>query len=172
MSTAEQIQAGAMRQRVLIWAGPLGLLLWVGAFLVLAGFIPPPHANDTAREILDRYADHTFRIRLGLVVALFASALIVPFAAVISAQIKRIEGDRAPVSNTQMCSAALLSVEFIIPIVVFQAAAYRYNVEGCRDGHLAMRGFVVSAPPPIRSSRTSARRPVRGRCRRRGSWRL
>jgi len=125
----------ARRQHILAWAGPVGLVLWVGAFLGLAGFIPPPHANDTAQQILHIYAAHTFRIRLGLLISLFASALIVPFAAVIYAQMRRIEGDGAPVAMTQMCSAALLSVEFIVPIVVWLAAAYRFNVEGARITH-------------------------------------
>ncbi|MDT7560617.1 MAG: hypothetical protein QOI68_5087, partial [Pseudonocardiales bacterium] len=28
-------------QRVLIWSGPAMVVLWVGAFLLIAGFIPP-----------------------------------------------------------------------------------------------------------------------------------
>jgi hypothetical protein len=125
-----RILAHASRQRGLMWAGPLGLLLWVAAFVFLAGFIPPPHAHDSAQQIFDIYQTKTFRIRLGLVIALFGSALIVPFAAVISTQLRRIEGPGAPLATTQVCSAALLSLEFIIPIVVLQTAAYRFEAAG------------------------------------------
>jgi Ca2+/Na+ antiporter len=127
-----QARAHRQRQRGLIWAGPLGLVMWVAAFVFLAGFIPPPHAHDTARQIFHIYASKTFRIRLGMIIALFGSALIVPFAAAISAQMRRIEGPNAPLAMTQICSAALLSLEFIVPIVVWQAAAYRFNVEGLK----------------------------------------
>jgi hypothetical protein len=56
---------------------------------------------------------------------MFASALLVPFAAVISAQMKRIEGARATLPGTQLVSAGLLSLEFILPLMVWQTAAYR-----------------------------------------------
>jgi hypothetical protein len=122
----------ARRQKALAWCGPLLIVLWLGSFVLLAGFIPPPHANDSAQQILDRYAHNTFGIRLGLMITLFASALIVPFAAVISAQIRRIEGDGAPLALTQVCSAAVLSLEFIVPIMVWQTAAFRFDAEGAR----------------------------------------
>src|SRR5205823_5941670 len=56
---------------------------------------------------------------------MFASALLVPFSAVITTQMKRIEGERSPVSYTQLVSAGLLSLEFIMPLMVWQTAAYR-----------------------------------------------
>lgn len=116
---------GASVQRAMAWTGPVMLVLWVGAFIALAKFIPPPDPQDTAQEVLHRYAHDTGALRLGLIITLFASALLVPFAAVISTQMRRIERGVGPLSLTQVVSAGLLSIEFIVPIMVWLTAAYR-----------------------------------------------
>jgi hypothetical protein len=59
---------------------------------------------------------------------MFASALLVPFAAVISAQMRRIEGPRAVLAPTQLVSGGLLALEFILPLMVWQTAAYRPDI--------------------------------------------
>lgn len=112
-------------QRAMAWTGPIMLVLWVGAFIGLAKFIPPPDPQDSAAEVLARYGDDTDLLRIGLIVTLFASALLVPFAAVIANQMRRIEGGVGPLSLTQVVSAGLLSLEFIIPLMVWLTAAYR-----------------------------------------------
>ena len=92
-------------QRGMTWTGPVMLALWVGAFIFLAGYTPPPDPLDSAQEVVDRFGDHTDATRLGLVITLYASALLVPFAAVISAQMKRIEG-AGPLATTQVAARA------------------------------------------------------------------
>jgi hypothetical protein len=78
------------------------------------------------------YGAHTDAIRFGMVLTLFASALLVPFASVIAAQMRRIEGRRSVLANVQLVSAGLLSLEFIIPLMVFQTAAYRVDAGSAR----------------------------------------
>lgn len=102
-------------QKALAWTGPAMIVLWVGSFIVLARWIPPPSPRDPAGEVLSRFADHTFGIQLGMELTMYASALLIPFCAVIYAQMRRIEGPGGPLAMTQMCSAAVLSLEFIVP---------------------------------------------------------
>ena len=64
-------------------------------------------------------------IRIGLIFTMFASALLVPWSAVIAVQMSRIEGKRPVLAITQVAQASLLSLEFIIPLMVWQTAAYR-----------------------------------------------
>src|SRR5271170_135342 len=111
-------------QRVCVWAGPVMLVGWLAAF-VFAGFIPPPHPGASAAFIQHKFVVDTFRIRLGLIVTLFAVALLVPFSAAISAQMRRIEGRHQVLAGTQICQGALLSLEFIVPLMVWLTAAYR-----------------------------------------------
>lgn len=119
-------------QRALVWTGPLMVIGWVGAFVALAGFIPPPDPELSPREVVELYSDDTDLLRLGLVLSTFACMLLIPFSAAIWSQMKRIEGDRSPLAMTMMCSAALLTLEFILPIAIWQTASYRFDEEDAR----------------------------------------
>ena len=100
--------------------------IWVGAFVFVARFFPPSAPSATADQIAAFYADRTPLIKLGLVISMAASALLVPWAVAISGQLKRIDGAKA-LADTQMVSCALLSLEFITPIGVWMAASFRYD---------------------------------------------
>ena len=113
-------------QRVLIWCGPLMVLVWFATFIFVMGFFPPSPPSATAEEIRALYAAKPNLIKLGLVVVMAASALLVPWAAAISGQLKRIDGAKA-LAATQFVSCGLLSLEFITPIGVWMAAAFRFD---------------------------------------------
>ena len=113
-------------QRVLIWTGPAMVILWVGAFLLLAGFIPPHDPAKAAGQIVQIYAQHTNAIKIGMVISMMGSALLVPWGIAISGQLKRIAGARG-LADVQMVSCALLSLEFITPIAVWMAASFRFD---------------------------------------------
>ncbi len=113
-------------QRVLIWTGPGMIALWLGAFLFIAGFIPPSDPSASADKIVRLYADHSIAIKLGMIISMAGSALLVPWAVAISGQLKRIDGAKA-LADVQMASCALLSLEFITPIGVWMAASFRYD---------------------------------------------
>ena len=113
-------------QRALVWSGPAMMILWIGAFLFVAGYIPPSDPAASAENIVQMYADNTAGIRIGMVIAMLGSALLVPYAVAISGQLKRIDGAKA-LADTQMVSCALLSLEFITPIAVWLAASYRFD---------------------------------------------
>src|SRR5262249_33469591 len=115
-------------QMLCVWAGPVMVFGWIASFVILARFIPPPSPGKTPDQLVEMYSEHTGAIRLGLVLTMFASALLVPFAAVISAQMKRIEGERAVLAPTQLISGGLLALEFIIPLMIWQTAAYRADI--------------------------------------------
>jgi len=112
-------------QRLCVWCGPVMVATWVAAFVFLCRFIPPPAPSDTPDEIVARFSDNTNLIRLGLVVSLFACALLVPFCAAIAAQMRRIEGGRSVLAETQLVSGGLLCVEFLLPFAIWQTALYR-----------------------------------------------
>ncbi|GAA5166360.1 hypothetical protein GCM10023321_57430 [Pseudonocardia eucalypti] len=115
-------------QTLCVWCGPAMVFGWIASFALLAGFIPPPSPRLTPEDLVALYSEHTLAIRLGLMLTMFASALLVPFAAVISAQMRRIEGTRAVLAPTQLVSGGLLALEFIIPLMVWQTAAYRPEI--------------------------------------------
>jgi hypothetical protein len=113
-------------QRILIWTGPAMIVLWLGAFLFVAGYIPPSAPNASAADIVALYKSHANAIKVGMVISMAGSALLVPWAAAISGQLKRIDGAKA-LADTQMVSCGLLSLEFITPIGIWMAASFRYD---------------------------------------------
>jgi hypothetical protein len=102
------------------------VLIWFATFIFVMGFFPPSPPSATADQIRQLYADNTILIKLGLIIVMAASALLVPWAAAISGQLKRIDGARA-LASTQFVSCGLLSLEFITPIGVWMAASFRFN---------------------------------------------
>jgi hypothetical protein len=112
-------------QRLCAWSGIAFVTLFFIGFGGLAGFVPPPSPNENAAQIAQLFTDHTFRIRAGLVLTSLCSALLLPFFAVISVQLKRIEGAASPLAYLQMTAGALACLEFIFPVMIWQAAAFR-----------------------------------------------
>ena len=112
-------------QRLCAWSGVVFVTLFFIGFGGLAGFVPPPSPNENAAQIAQLFTDHAFRIRAGLVLTSLSSALLLPFFAVISVQLKRIEGAASPLAYLQMTAGALACLEFIFPVMIWQAAAFR-----------------------------------------------
>lgn len=108
-----------------VWSGLFALVLWLGGFWFLSGFMPPPSPNNTAEEFKAIFTEDVNMLRLGLLLTLWGSAFFGPFIAVVSVQMKRIEGTYGPLTYTQLALGAILVLEFIIPMLILQAAAYR-----------------------------------------------
>jgi hypothetical protein len=126
--TMEQAVMRARVQRALTWTGPVMFLLWVVSWILIARWIPPPSPGKSAEQVVEKYQDHTELIQLGMIITLFASALLVPFCGVIAAHMRRIEGyGGGALSNIQLTSAAVLSLEFIVPLMVWLTATYRVD---------------------------------------------
>ncbi|MCP6269743.1 hypothetical protein NL475_27140, partial [Klebsiella pneumoniae] len=70
------------------------VLIWFATFIFVMGFFPPSRPSASAEQIKQLYADDPTLIRIGLVIVMAASALLVPWAAAISGQLKRIDGAR------------------------------------------------------------------------------
>ena len=53
-----------MRRRIDLacaWCGPVFLVLFGIGLVPLAGFLPPPAANDSAAQVAKLYSEHHFR---------------------------------------------------------------------------------------------------------------
>src|SRR5258708_541248 len=88
-------QLETIRRRIWIasiWCWPICVVGFGVFFALVAGFVPPPRENWSAVRIAEFYADNRTAIRIGLIGAMFFSALMLPFFTVLSAEIKKAEG--------------------------------------------------------------------------------
>lgn len=112
-------------QRLCAWSGLACMALFLVGFWFIAGFVPPPSPEDSPQQVADVFRDDTTAIRVGLVMSMSGIALLGPWVAAISAEMRRIEGPHSPLAFTQLAFGALLIVEFLIPLMIWATAAFR-----------------------------------------------
>jgi hypothetical protein len=96
----------------------------LSAFLVM-GFLPPPDPRMSGEDIVAMFVEDQSRIQVGGIVMIFGSALLFPWISVISVQLRRIEGQYAPMATTQLASGALGAFLFLTPMIMIQALAFK-----------------------------------------------
>lgn len=112
-------------QQLCAWCGVLSTVFWLVGFFPLAGFFPPPLPSSDADTIAALFRSNSMGIRIGMIVLLLGAVLYLPWSAGISVQLKRIEGQHSPLSYTQMLMGAIFVWVFLLPIFLWEAAAYR-----------------------------------------------
>ena len=100
------------------------LLFFIG-LLPIAHFIWPPPPSQTAEQVAAFFAHDTVAKRLGLLIAMLGTGLLAPFYAVISAQMRRIEGADRTLVYAQLAAAACTVLEIILPLMLWQGIAFR-----------------------------------------------
>jgi hypothetical protein len=106
-----EVRVSKRIQLACVCTGLVFFALYLIAFAGIAGFIPPPAPSLGADKIHALFHDHAILIRLGMVLGIIASALLIPFFGVISVQIARIER-RLPVLALIQFGGAVLLVAF------------------------------------------------------------
>jgi len=107
------------------WCGPLMTFLFFIGLLPIGHFIWPPAPSLNAEQIAAWFAHDTVNKRLGLFIAMLGTGLLAPFYAVISAQMRRIEGAPHTLVYAQLAAAACTVLEIILPLMLWQGIAYR-----------------------------------------------
>ncbi|WP_083066343.1 hypothetical protein [Mycobacterium arosiense] len=101
----------------------------LGGFLVMfwfiAGLIPPMSPAFTAEQTARIYSDNQLRIRIGLALMILLAYLFAPFFALLSRQVRRIEGYWGVMSLTQLLLSVTFPFGFSLCALFAVAAAYR-----------------------------------------------
>jgi hypothetical protein len=111
--------------RLCIWCGPAMVVIALASFVFIARFIPPPPPMADPEQLLRTFETRGTPIRLGLVLMMMASALLVPWSAALCAYMCRLEESWPVLAFTQLASGAAASIEFTVSIMVWQGAVYR-----------------------------------------------
>ncbi|EHB58829.1 hypothetical protein MycrhDRAFT_1265 [Mycolicibacterium rhodesiae JS60] len=101
------------------------VVTFIGGWWLLAGYVPPPSPKAGPDEIAAFFAENPVRIKIGLMACLVGSAFLAPFTAVISTQIKRIEGRHKTISYTQIVAGTGVAVGFTMGLILWYGAVYR-----------------------------------------------
>jgi hypothetical protein len=112
-------------RRLCIWSWPVCIAGFALGFAVIAGFLPPPSEGWSASHIAHYYAHDRTAIRLGLIIAMFFSALLLPFYTVISNEMRKIEGPGALLATIQLGGAIVLVTFFQIICLLWLEASFR-----------------------------------------------
>jgi hypothetical protein len=115
---------GAIR-KACIWSWPVCIVGFGLGFAVIAGFLPPPSEAWSASHIAHFYAKDRTAIRAGIIIAMFFSALLLPFYAVISSEMRKIEGPGAVLAMIQLGGAIVLVTFFQIICLLWLEASFR-----------------------------------------------
>lgn len=114
----------AQVQKMCAWMGPLGAIVLFGGLLI-AGWFPPPRPGMDTAQVTRMYVDSGPQILCGALLIALGGALSIGIVAAISSQLKRIEGDRGPLSAIQLGTGTVGILLFTIPGFFWVAAAYR-----------------------------------------------
>jgi hypothetical protein len=115
----------ARAQRLCAWSGVACIGLFFLGFWVIGGFIPPPSPRLTGEQLSELFTTDQTRIRIGMIVSIFASALLASWAASISTQMRRMEGPHSVLAWTNLAVGAIFVLEFIFSLIIWQSMTYR-----------------------------------------------
>jgi hypothetical protein len=107
------------------WSGTLCLALMAVGFVLLAGFIPARAPSESAQQTAQFLLQNRDMIKWGLIAAMFAAPLLMPFAVSISIHMRRIEGRYPALAMIELGLGAILVLEFIYLIFFWQTATFR-----------------------------------------------
>lgn len=111
-----------------IWSWPVCVVTFGLSFAVVAGFLPPPLESASAADIAAFYEANRTSIRAGLIGALFASSLLLPFFTVVSAEMRKIEGRNPLLAPIQFGGAVILTAFFQIICIFWLLASFRPEI--------------------------------------------
>jgi hypothetical protein len=112
-------------RKACIWSWPVCIVGFGLGFVVIAGFLPPPSEAWSASHIAHFYAKDRTAIRAGIIIAMFFSALLLPFYTVISGEMRKIEGPGALLATIQLGGAIVLVTFFQIICLLWLEASFR-----------------------------------------------
>ena len=111
------------QQLMLTWASPVFVVTFCIGVWFVAGFVPPHLPTAGADEIAAFYQTDPLRIRTGLLITMFAATVWIPWAAVLSAQLKRMQ--QFALADVQFGCGIATSCFVILPVMIWWTAAFR-----------------------------------------------
>lgn len=107
------------------WCGPAFLVTFVVFWGIIGQNLPNPSPALTADALHARYAENLGSIRLGFIVALITVVLYLPWTALLSTQMTRVEGRFPVMAFLQLLGGGLTVMVISFSAFFWVAAAFR-----------------------------------------------
>ena len=107
------------------WCGPIFVVTFVFFWGWVGMNLPPAGPALTAQELADHYRAHAGVIRLGFVVSVIMITFYMPWSAVLSARMARIEGTMKTFAYLQLIGGALTVMVVSMSAAFWIVAAFR-----------------------------------------------
>ena len=114
-------------QRVLIWTGPLMLVLFALGFMYLAEYLPPPSPQQSPEALVARLHANLAGFRIGMLVTMCGFAMMVTWAMGIVGRVHAPEGRLPLLTYVQLGSVAIGSLIGQFACWIFEATAFRLD---------------------------------------------
>ncbi|MEO0032134.1 MAG: hypothetical protein RIS94_1892 [Pseudomonadota bacterium] len=111
-------------QRALVWWALIFLVIFMTCFIFLIRMVPLPPATLNAEQVAAIYRANSTSIRVGAVICSWVGAFMVPFALVLTVQMRRIEQGWPIWSVLQLCGGCLMSMFLVFPPLLWGIAAF------------------------------------------------
>lgn len=111
-------------QKWCAWGGVANMTVYCIGML-FAHFLPVPSPALSADQVAAMFQENTTGIRIGSIFMLASGFFLVPLIGLISAFMKRIEGDMPIMAYGQLAAGALGILFFYVPAVIFFVMAFR-----------------------------------------------
>ena len=115
--------------RICAWSGPLLLVILIIFWGILGRNIPPYSAALSAEEIAGHFREHTFSMRLGMIVTMFGGVLYTVWGMAITKVMEEVEEDNDILSRLQLLGAAFTTIILVIPPSLWLSAAFRPDTD-------------------------------------------
>jgi len=112
-------------EQVIFWALPLVAVMWLAAFLLFPGFLPPMSPKWSAARVAAFYRDHTSRVRYSMVLFNWFCVALIPVLMLI---VERMRGmaHRTPVLRYCVIGVAgAAPIAFLTSTIFWLLAAFR-----------------------------------------------
>jgi hypothetical protein len=112
-------------EQIIFWALPAVAIIWIAAFFLFPGFLPPMSPQWSARKVAAFYADHTSRVRYSMILFNWFCVALIPILMLIVERMRRM-AHRTPILRYCVIGVAgAAPIAFLTATIFWLLAAFR-----------------------------------------------